>query len=690
MKSPLLFGALTLALTGIFLPQDRSGSTASPSDKTSLREEGFPTPAPEAASTNFPNILWLTAEDMSPTLGCYGDEFANTPVLDQFAKESVLYTNAFAAAPVCSPSRSTLITGIWAPSSGTHQMRSAFPLPADVTGYPAFLRKAGYFTTNNEKTDYNTGDATRLIEESWDESSDEAHWRSEARDPAQPFFAVFNHMTSHQSRTMVWPHEAFEEIVQPSVPEELRHDPAEVPVPAYYPDTDTVRKTLARYYDCVTAMDQEVGERLKQLEEDGLADNTIVFFYSDHGSGMPRHKRLLTDSGMQVPLMIRFPEKWQHLAPAKPGETIERLVTFVDFPATLLSMIGLDVPDYMEGEIFIGPDATEDPAFVYGFRDRVDEVLDMSRSVRSKDFLYIRNYMPHLSWNPPSVFSDLGAIRRDITRHAADNPETLTVAQKHYTDATRAPEEFYDVTADPENLNNLLLGDLSEAQSEALEVHRSELARKRTEIFDTGALPETIMARYIEEEKAPIHTVVRGGTHHRPDLESIWAAADLVGKGTREELIDLIENGEPAVRYWGIIGLRYAFPDDQALHDQLYDYMDDYFEPVRIEMAAWMAAASDPYREDALTVLSREVTNTNWWTALRACRAIELLGENARPLVPTMKQVYGETRNSPGDENFFIAFSVGAFLDKLGEETEAWDFTPAAASFSNDPPEEDE
>ncbi len=655
-----------------------------------IRARELPSPSPKTAKVDRPNILWLTAEDMSPTLGCYGDTYATTPNIDRFAGESVRYTNAFSAAPVCSPSRSTLITGIWAPSSGTQQMRSGFPLPDDVKGFPTYLREAGYFTTNNVKTDYNTGSIDRLIEESWNENSATASWRSEDRKKKQPFFAIFNHMTSHQSRTMVWPYEAFEEHVQSELKKSDHHDPDTAPIPPYYPDTATVRKTVARFYDCVTVMDQQIGARLQELEDDGLADNTIVFFYSDHGSGMPRHKRLLTDSGMHVPLMIRFPKKWQHLAPAKPGETIDRLVTFADYPATLLSILDLKVPEYMQGEVFFGPDTTEEPEFVYGFRDRVDEVFDMSRSVRSDNYLYIRNYLPHHSWNPPSVFSDLGEIRRDITRYAIENSETLSAAQRHYTNATRAPEEFYDVSADPKNIKNLMLGKLTGAQKKALKALRTELARKRLEILDTGALPEAVMAHYIDAENAPIHTITRGGTNHRPDLEAAWAAADLVGTGTQKELLDLLKSGDVSQRYWAIIGLRYASPDDQKLLDQLYDYIDDYAAPVRIEMAFWMASESKQHQEVALEVLTRDLHHENWWTALRACRSIELLGEKARPVLPVMQKRYDETRHAAGDNNFFIAFSSGAFLDNLGGKTEAWDFSPSAGSFSADPEEEED
>ncbi|MDF1851216.1 MAG: sulfatase-like hydrolase/transferase [Verrucomicrobiales bacterium] len=655
-----------------------------------LKARELPSASPEAAVQDRPNILWITAEDMSPTLGAYGDEFATTPNLDAFAKESVRYTSAFSAAPVCAPSRSTLITGMWAPSIGNHHMRSAYPVPPEVKGFPSYLREAGYFTTNNVKTDYNSADAQRFIDESWDASSPTAHWRSEKREDGQPFFSVFNQMVSHQSRTMVWPYEAFEEHVQSSLSAEEIHDPAKVEVPPYYPDTETVRKTLARYYDCVTAMDQQVGQLLAQLEEDGLAEDTIVFFYSDHGSGMPRHKRLLHDSGMKVPLMVRFPEKYQHLAPAKPGETIDRLVTFVDYPPTTLALLGLSVPDYMQGKIFLGPLAAEEKDFVYGFRDRVDEVFDFSRSVRSQDYLYIRNFLPHLSWNQPSVFSDLGEIRRDITAYAKKNADELTDAQRAYAGPTKAVEEFYAVGEDPHNVNNLLLGELTAEQEKALEEHRAAFRTKRMEILDLGPVPESIMTDYIMEEEAPIRVIMEGDTNHRPDLEAIWAAADQVGFGTREELLELIDSGDDSVRFWGVIGLRHLAPDDEDLLELLYDRMDDISPVVRIEMASWMAEKSQVHRTEALRVLARELENEQWWTALRACRAIELLGEKARALLPFMKRVYRTTRNAPGDENFFLAFSAGAYLDKLGEPTEPWDFSPKAGSFMADPPPKEE
>ena len=448
----------------------------------------------------YPNILWITAEDMSPYLGCYGDEFATTPNLDRFARESVRYTRAFAAAPVCSPSRACLITGITTVSLGAHQMRSAFPIPDRVKAFPSYLRKTGYFTSNNVKTDYNNGAAQRLIAEAWNESINDAHWRSNQREEGQPFFSVFNDMSTHQSRTTVWPHEVFIREIQSKLAEEQIHDPMKVPLPPYYPDTPLIRKEWARMYDCVTVMDRNTGRLLKELEEDGLADNTIVFFYSDHGTGMPRGKRMLHDSGMRVALMVRFPRRYQHLAPSPPGTVNEELVSFVDFPATVLNLVGLKKKDYMQGRIFLGQNRDSERDYIYGCRDRVDEVFECARSLRSRKYLYIRNYHPHLSHNQPSVFSDLGRTRQEINRLAKNNPQTMNKVQLDYAGPDKPVEAFYDCDSDPQNLINLLEGTMTTVQQEALREHRRAYRAERLKLRDPGAIPEDEMWRWVRKE----------------------------------------------------------------------------------------------------------------------------------------------------------------------------------------------
>jgi len=623
----------------------------------------------KTTSLEKPNILWIVAEDMSPVLGCYGHPDARTPNLDALAKESLVFTHAFAAYPVCSPSRSCLITGMYPTTTGTGQMRSAFPLPTGTKGFPVFLRAAGYHTTNNVKTDYNSADAPRLTRDSWVESNPKAHWRS--RKKGQPFFAVFNDMTTHQSRTMVWPHKIFQREIQSQLSPGEIHDPGQVRVPSYYPDTPLVRKGLARFHDCVTVMDQNVGRILAELEADGLAEDTIVFFYSDHGSGMPRHKRLLTDSGMQVPLMVRVPKKWHHLAPEflKAGEKTNKLVSFIDFAPTVLSLAGLEAPANMQGHNFL--DVTKTHDWIYGARDRVDEVFDCSRSIRNGRWLLIRNYHPHLGWNQPSVFSDLGEIRKEINASPIKPGMRLSHGQSHYISPTRAPVEFYDCQADPENTRNLALEKLTPEQTQALTSAKTAFKKRRRQTRDTGCLPEGIMADLVKKEGHPIADLTRKG---KINLESIWQIADSIG-GDPLTAIKALKSPDPAIRFWAITSLRTA-PSDKPHHSRVTPLLKDPVADVRIAAASWLGQF-EPFRITSLVVLINELENKNWPVALRACRALELFGSGSKIALAPMKKLYARTRHEKGDAALFLAFSSGALLEKFGEKTEPWDFAPA-------------
>ncbi len=625
-----------------------------------------------------PHILWITVEDMSPDLGCYGDERARTPRIDALARESVRFTRAFAAAPVCSPSRSCLITGMFPVTLGTHQMRSEFPLPGGVRGFPAYLRDAGYFTTNNVKTDYNCADAARLVAESWVESSPTAHWRDGRRAVEQPFFAVFNDMTTHQSRTMTWSHEAFQRHVQSRLaPEEIR-DPATVRVPPYYPDTPVVRRTLARYADCISVMDGNVGRILDELEADGLAEDTIVFFFSDHGAGLPRHKRLLHDSGMHVPLLVRFPPKHQHFAPGPPGSTVDRLVSFVDFAPTVLRLAGVELPPQFQGTPFLGADPGNPPTYVYGSRDRVDEVFETMRSLRDGQYLYLRNYRPGQGYAASSAYSDTGEVQREIARMFREQPEALNRPQRDYAGPRKPAETFYDVLADPEQTDNLLDGELTGEQTAALERFRAEFRKKRAALQDTGCLTEDSMWRWVREEGAPLGDIVAGKTARRSDLDRIWAAANLVGSGDLAALREALGSEIPDMRFWAVTGLREAgFSDPNVLAP----YLGDASAPVRFEVARWLAEDAR-FRAEALAVLTGGLEEPDWWNALHACRSLERLGELARPALPAMRAVYERTRKAEGDANLFLAFSSGAFLEALGEPVIPWDFSPDAGPFS--------
>ena len=249
-----------------------------------------------AAEREKPNILWITSEDHGPHIGCYGDEFADTPNLDRLAGKGILYKRAWSTAPVCAPARTTIISGVYPPSLGAEHMRSQVPLPSFMKMYPQYLREAGYYCTNNSKEDYNLAKPGKV----WDVSGRKGHWRD--RKSGQPFFAIFNLTMTHESK-----------IRNPKA--KLLHDPAKVRVPAYHPDTPEVRSNWAQYYDRITEMDKEAGRILREIKDAGLAEDTIVFFYADHGAGMPRGKRWPYNSGLHVPMILYVPEKWKHLAP---------------------------------------------------------------------------------------------------------------------------------------------------------------------------------------------------------------------------------------------------------------------------------------------------------------------------------------------------------------------------------------
>ena len=613
-----------------------------------------------------PNILWITAEDMSPVLGCYGEPDAKTPHIDALAKQSVRYTNAFASAPVCSPSRSCLIQGTYPTTLGTQQMRSGFPLPTYMKGFPALLRMQGYYSTNNVKTDYNSGNYQEIIKSSWDENSDSAHWQNREEEN-KPFFSVFNLMTSHQSRSMVWPHERFEKEIQSKLSTDQIHNPAKVTIPPYYPDTPIVRKTVARFHDCVSAMDKEVGDILKQLEKDGLSENTIVFFFSDHGSGMPRHKRALLDSGMHVPLLIRFPEKWKKYAPCKPGSTTDRMVAFVDFASTVLSLSRSPIPDYMQGKPFLGPDEVKPRTYVFGHRDRVDEVRDLARSVRSKKYLYIRNYMPHLGYNQRTAWPDLGEIRHEFYRLA--DPKKMTPPQWHFAGPTRSVEELYDCDKDPQNLQNL---SGSTSHKKVLNRLRRELNNHLKESRDLGFLPEYEAWKLFENSSG--WELANSG---KVDLQIISKAAEQVAQAKEKSLLVNLKSRNASVRYWGAIGLNaYQKEISNEAKKALRTALGDSSPSVRIEAANALILHGEV--EDALAQLIQELKHQNLIVVTHAARTIELLGNKAIKAAEAMKECLIRAHEIrppelspvivlPGDQDMamFVGFSCQAFLNKI-------------------------
>jgi len=561
---------------------------------------------------------------MSPNLGCYGDAYAVTPHLDRLATQSVRYTNAFAPIGVCAPARSTLITGMYASSIGTHPMRCAGTLPEYVRCFSEYLRQAGYYCTNNVKTDYNF----KHPKTAWDDCSASAHWRGRAKN--QPFFAVFNYTQSHESQIRL-AEQAYRERIKDFTPQE-RHDPAKAPLPPYHPDTPEVRKDWARYYDMITVVDREMAKRLRELDQDGLADETIVFFFADHGAGMPRSKRWLYDSSLRVPLLIRFPPKYQHLASGKPASVSDRLVGFVDFGPTVLSLAGVKVPPHMQGRAFLGEQATDPRDYIHGFRDRMDERTDCLRCVRDRRFKYIRNYMPHRPWfHEQHLEYGYQMPTLQVWQRLADEGK-LTGPAAVFMAKTKPPEELYDTQADPWEVNNLA-GD--PMHREVLERLRGELRRWMIDIRDLGFLPEAELRTRFGRQ--PPYEVVRRDPSTYPQ-EHIIDSAELASRMCPEnlpKLVALLSDRDAAVRYWAVVGLLALANGAEAALGPLGDALRDTSPDVRL--AAAEALCRIGRTDQAMPVLVEGLKHPNEWVRLEAANILDRLDEKARPALQEMQ-----------------------------------------------------
>lgn len=418
-----------------------------------------------------PNILWISCEDISPDLGCYGDAYATSPNIDNLAAEGARYTRCFSVSGVCAPSRSAIITGMYPTTIGTMHMRSRSVPPPQVKCFPEYLRAAGYYCTNNSKTDYQFEPPFTA----WDESSRQAHWRNRAKD--QPFFAVFNLTVSHESSIRMPARRR--ERGGDRVPPGMRHDPDRAELPPYYPDTPVVRKDWATYHDNITAMDMQVAGILRQLEEDGLADDTIVFFWGDHGRGLPRAKRWIYDSGIHVPLVVRWP------GVLEPGSTVDDLVSFIDYGPTVLSLAGVAVPAHMQGRPFLGGRKAPAREYVYAARDRMDEAYDLIRAVRDKRYKYLRNYMPEVTYAQHINYMDEMPTMKEWRRLHAEGK--LEGPRKIFFSQTKPVEELYDTESDPHEVNNL--AGSPEHRNVLLRL-RAEHERWRKSTRDLGLIPE--------------------------------------------------------------------------------------------------------------------------------------------------------------------------------------------------------
>jgi len=595
-----------------------------------------------------PNILWITIEDTSPQfVGCYGNKAARTPTIDWIANEGIQFVNAFSTGTVCSSSRSAIITGCRTNATGTGNHRSTYPIPEFIRGFPAFLNEAGYYTTNNSKTDYNTSAAERIIEESWDESSPKAGWWN--RKPGQPFFAVFNFIDSHQSRVMTNPWDLYRRQVLDHLDQDQIIHPEDISMPPFLKDSPEMRKEHSRIYNGLNLTDKKIDTLLSALRKDGLLDSTIIFFYADHGEAMPRGKTNSIGLGYRVPWAIWFPDIYKHLSPWGTHTVTGEPVSFIDLAPTVLSLAGIEIPGYMSGRAFLGEQRSEAEEYLYLSNDRNGEALDTERSITDGRYIYTRVYMPFLPEHRWMKYHDFAAICRimvnDYRAGMLDSIQTKTFRKRN-------TEYLYDLKKDPWEVDNLAS---NPAHDELLQKFRYALDEKLKSIRDIHFLPEYELDR-ISHETTPYEYRLEPNKYA---FGEIFKAASLSGMGEKvlEEQIRLLKHPNSIVRYWAAVGLRSQLINMEEYREYLLNALDEKYEPAKIILAG---ICHNEFKEPlARDYLIKACSHENPHLALLALQTIMYLDDDkARIYLPVIRQVYSDLEGRKGFEGVRDASEV--------------------------------
>ncbi len=583
-----------------------------------------------AAKAQQPNILWISCEDISPHLGSYDDPHAITPNLDRLADEGTRYINAFTTAGVCAPCRSAIITGMYQNSIGTHHMRCNATLPTWLKPFPMYLREAGYYCTNNSKTDYQFSKPEK--KEIWDVSGAKGHWKNRPQ-KSQPFFAVFNFTGCHESG--IASGEKYETVTKILAPAQRQDPNALTTLPPYYPDTAISREDWKRNYELITAMDAWAGDLIQQLKDAGEYDNTIIIFWSDHGVGLPRAKRWLYDSGTHIPLIIRVPEKFQKSLDTPSLATDKQLISAVDFAPTVLNIAGIDPPAYLQGRAFLGLRLSPPREFVYGARDRMDERYDIIRTVRDTQYRYIRNFEPLKPYYQYMNTPEKGATMQEIRKKEASGQ--LDPVMALFSAKEKPVEELYDTHADPSEINNLA-GD--PAFSQRLGEMRHALSEWQNEIGDIGLIPEAEIE--ILEQDAGSRFEILHGTSRDSSVESRLATLVEIATSASDgptsipQLSDALESKDASVRYWAATGIGNIGTSAKNMLARVTQCLDDPSPSVRIAAARAVAKLGSP--EEALPVLEAELQSEHQWGRLAAAIVLDEMDDEARPALPSLKQ----------------------------------------------------
>lgn len=550
-------------------------------------------PASRLQAAERPNVVWILSEDNSiHWLRLYGYEHGVAPNIEQLAADGVTFEHAFSNAPVCSVARTTLMTGILAPRVGFqyHRKSHLANLPPGASLFPALLKQAGYYTTNNAKKDYNVveGDV-------WHESSNKATWRKRPSKDT-PFFHMQTFADSHEGR-LHFPPSLMET-------EKTTTDPAAVEIAPYHPDTPTFRYTYARYFDRIRIIDEKVGQVVKQLKDDGLLEDTFIFYFGDHGGVLPRGKGYAYESGLHVPLVVRVPGNWRHLVDRKSGSRANGFVSFIDFGPTVLNLAGIETPETSDGRAFLGKGVTaaevgeRDESF--GYADRFDEKYDQVRTLRKGRYRYVRNYQP---FNPDGLQNNyryrMLAYQEWRELYEAGK---LNAEQRQFFEP-RPAEQLFDVEADPHEVRNLADDPMHAGTLNAM---RASLQLTVKAVPDLSFYPEPDMVERALDDGAAF------GMKHRSEIASLVDIADLQLKSfddARDAIQSALNSENPWQRYWGLIVCS-SFGKDAAEFAPLAKKLQNDPELlVRVRAAEFLGIAKLGAPQSALKSVLKESTS---------------------------------------------------------------------------------
>ncbi|WP_321996600.1 sulfatase-like hydrolase/transferase [Draconibacterium orientale] len=578
-----------------------------------------------------PNILWITIEDSSPQFfGCYGNQDAHTPAIDKLASEGVRFTNAFSTGTVCSPSRSTIITGVRTFKAGTGNHRSNYPVPESIKGFPYYMQQQDYYVSNNSKTDYNVANAKDFIRQAWNESSGKAGWWN--RKPGQPFFAIFNFNESHQSRTMTMPYEWYTENVWNQLDEDERIAEDGFEMPPIYRESSEMRKHFARVYNSISLTDKRIGELLDRLEADNLRDSTIIFFYADHGEGEPRGKTNGINYGYRVPFVVWFPEMYKDLSPwGTAGVVTDELISFEDLAPTLISMAGGEIPEHLEGRILMGKDRSETTDHLLLSADRSDNGIDMVRTITDGRYIYSRNYLPFIPQGRYIRYMYIGEI---VQQMRSDYREGLLDSLQQSYFEPRPDEYLFDIENDHWETKNLVS---DPEYKTVLERMRKQLDENLLNARDVMFLPEYEIG-LISKNTTPYE--YRLNKKEYP-FEEIYSAASMSGKRGQsfaEKQVKLLNSENRIVRYWAIMGL-HSQPAEilEASRQNIEKAMKDDYPLVRIGAAA--IAYQQWNNGQAKEILAESCRSENMDIALFAINFLMYI-DNKEPFIQTIRGVH--------------------------------------------------